>query len=61
MADNIIYGGFRSKRRKKEDRENKILRCEVSIKGVQLKQLKGSVTNMNNIYYQLSPTPLILV
>jgi hypothetical protein len=36
MTDNVIYGGFRFKRRKKDDRENKILRCEVSERWIQL-------------------------
>ena len=36
MANNVICGGFRSKRRKKEDHENKVLRCEVSERWIQL-------------------------
>lgn len=36
MTNNVIYGGFRSKRRKKDDRENRILRCEVSERWIQL-------------------------
>ncbi len=36
MANNVIYGGFRSKRKSKEDRINKILRCEVSERWIQL-------------------------
>ncbi|MDX2463332.1 MAG: hypothetical protein QNK31_02370 [Porticoccus sp.] len=36
MVSNVIYGGFRSKRRKKDDRENKVLRCEISERWIQL-------------------------
>lgn len=36
MSDNVIYGGFRAMRRAKEDRENRILRCEVSERWIQL-------------------------
>ena len=35
MTNNVIYGGFRSKRRKKDDHENKILRCEISERWIQ--------------------------
>ncbi|MEW4982075.1 MAG: hypothetical protein AB1Y26_02415 [Cycloclasticus sp.] len=35
MTNNVIYGGFRSKRKKKEDRENKVLRCEISERWIQ--------------------------
>jgi hypothetical protein len=49
MANNVIYGGFRSKRRIKEDRENRVLRCEVSERWIQL----PIVTDLtgNNIDY----------
>jgi len=33
---NVIYGGFRSKRRKKDDHKNKILRCGLSERWIQL-------------------------
>ena len=35
MSDKVVYGGFRYKRRKREDKENKILRCEVSGRWIQ--------------------------
>lgn len=35
MSNNVIFGGFRAKKRSKEDRKNKILRCEVSERWIQ--------------------------
>jgi hypothetical protein len=49
MTNNVIYGGFRSKRIIKDDRENRVLRCEVSERWIQL----PIVTDLtgNNIDY----------
>ena len=52
MANNIIYGGFRLKRRKKEDRENKVLRCEVSERWLQL-PMATDLTDDNVDYMHL--------
>ena len=52
MANNIIYGGFRSKRRKKEDRVNKVLRCEVSERWIQL-PIATDLTGDNVDYMRL--------
>ncbi|MBV1931831.1 MAG: hypothetical protein KUG71_08945 [Porticoccaceae bacterium] len=35
MSNKVVYGGFRYKRRKREDKENKILRCEFSERWIQ--------------------------
>ncbi len=32
---NVINGGFRSKRRKRENRKNKVLKCEISERWIQ--------------------------
>jgi hypothetical protein len=35
MSNKVIYGRFRYKRRKREDKESKVLRCEVSERWIQ--------------------------
>lgn len=36
MSNNVVCGSFRSKRRANEDRGNRILRCEISERCIQL-------------------------
>ena len=52
MANNVIYGGFRSKRRKNDDRANKVLRCEVSERWIQL-PVASDLTGDNIDYMRL--------
>jgi hypothetical protein len=42
---NIIRGNFRLKRRVKEDKENKVLRCEVSERWIQFPQATDLTAN----------------
>ena len=52
MMNNIIHGGFQYKRRKKEDRENKVLRCQVSERWLQL-PIATDLTRDNIDYMRL--------